>query len=261
MDAKSVDPSSLHYYRYIYPVQKTLAEMALRRRTRRPSRRPMRRMLRRRRAPRKYRLRRNANRPYSKLLRQPVPDRLFTSLRFCLTGYIDTPVNGMGVQSFQTGLWDPDATGLGHQPLWFDQYVNMYKTYRVYGLKYKLIMSHSNNETIEIVIRHSNTVPSLETDWRALAARRGSRNLSMRETGAPLYIKGYMSTYKPFGLTKGEFRNVDSFWAPMTANPNTMAYLGVFTANHSSTIVTRVFWTAYIDMLCEFRTREQITSS
>jgi hypothetical protein len=128
-------------------------------------------------------------------------------------------------------------------------------------MKYRIVLAKADDDIAEVVINHATTDPAAETDWRALAARRNSRNYTMSEKGKPFIVRGYMSTYKPGGQNKIEFKNDDSYWANMDANPATMAFLGIHFQNHSAASARPVFWTAYLEFFCEFRRRVTIESS
>lgn len=64
------------------------------------------------------------------------PDRLSTKL--CYGDAVNITMTS-GALSFYTfrmnGLYDPDYTGAGHQPQWFDQLAAVYRNYRVKGAK------------------------------------------------------------------------------------------------------------------------------
>jgi len=74
--------------------------------------------------------------------------------------YMDTIslVAGAGsVNHYQfilNGLYDPDYTGIGHQPMYFDQYMALYNHYTVIGAKIQItaIGSEGNTVPTEIVL-------------------------------------------------------------------------------------------------------------
>jgi hypothetical protein len=62
-------------------------------------------------------------------------------------------------------LYDPDETGSGHQPLYFDPLATLYSKYRVTGVRYALRMAPPNsdsNSSIEVftAVRNGNFTPS-----------------------------------------------------------------------------------------------------
>lgn len=64
------------------------------------------------------------------------PDRLKTRLQYCDVVQLAASAGTPALYQFRmNGLYDPDYTGTGHQPQWFDQLSAVYQTYRVLGSK------------------------------------------------------------------------------------------------------------------------------
>lgn len=85
---------------------------------------------------RKTYARRN-NRRY-KISNSPVPPYTITKLKFCQTGI--TLNAGLSTQSDYfwraNDLYDPDYSSTGHQPMGFDQWMNLYSKFTVLGSKF-----------------------------------------------------------------------------------------------------------------------------
>ena len=60
-----------------------------------------------------------------------MPDQMFIKLKYA-TSYRITAAQFHKVFS-GNGLYDPDVSGVGHQPLGFDQWMTLYNRYRVYA--------------------------------------------------------------------------------------------------------------------------------
>jgi len=59
---------------------------------------------------------------------------------------INPAIGAAGVYVFAAnGLYDPNITGVGHQPLGFDQYMALYNEYLVIGSTIKVTFNNSNN--------------------------------------------------------------------------------------------------------------------
>lgn len=62
------------------------------------------------------------------------PKKIITTIRYV---GINTQTSASGVVSTHiyrmNGIQDPDLTGIGHQPMWFDNYAAIYQNYRVLG--------------------------------------------------------------------------------------------------------------------------------
>lgn len=78
------------------------------------------------RRPRRYRLPRAVNPTKSKLVR----------LKYCELINLNPGVGTLAYHNFScNGAYDPNVTGVGHQPLGFDQYMTFYDHYTVIGSK------------------------------------------------------------------------------------------------------------------------------
>jgi len=67
-----------------------------------------------------------------KLGRQPLPNRLSNKLTYCERVTVNLTAGGFGSFLFSVnGLYDPNLTGVGHQPLYFDQLMALYSHYAV----------------------------------------------------------------------------------------------------------------------------------
>lgn len=94
------------------------------------------------RAPRRT-YRRNANRPVFAISggnqQLPVPNRMIIKMRYSDT--INLNADGTSASTYTyalNGLYDPDISGVGHQPMGFDQFAALYQSYKVLGAKVKL---------------------------------------------------------------------------------------------------------------------------
>ena len=63
------------------------------------------------------------------------PNKIITKLRYAFNISTGPLTNGVGFDYVfrMNSIFDPDFTSIGHQPLWHDQYANIYLNYRVLG--------------------------------------------------------------------------------------------------------------------------------
>lgn len=129
------------------------------------------------------------------------PNSIITKLRYgtyiTLTG--TTGARGLNV-FIANGLFDPDSTGIGHQPMWFDNYSNLYNRYTVIGSKITAVfapVTTSNNQVVGIVCDDntsiSTTVEALleqSNGVSMLTGMPGSQPVAMTATFEPLEAFG-----------------------------------------------------------------------
>lgn len=64
------------------------------------------------------------------------PNSIITKLRYCDTIQLTSTLGSIATNVFNANsIFDPDATGVGHQPLYRDQYAAIYDQYTVLGSK------------------------------------------------------------------------------------------------------------------------------
>jgi hypothetical protein len=175
----------------------------------------------------------------STILRFPglmMPDRFFTNLKYAETFRILNAA-ATGQQIFRgNSCYDPDQTGVGGQPMGFDQFAIFYNKYRVRAstLTFNLIRT---SESVRITITPSNSFSTPSTVATAL------ENPYNRLIDISSSISNYsnttrMPTYKIWGVSPEAVSSEDSFAATVTADPgnpwawivNVATYDGIATA-------------------------------
>uniref|UniRef100_UPI00404745F6 hypothetical protein n=1 Tax=Shewanella sp. TaxID=50422 RepID=UPI00404745F6 len=79
------------------------------------------------------------------------PKKLMATLKYREYVYL-TSTSGV-LQNYHfaaNGMYDPNLTGTGHQPMYFDQYMALYNHYHVIGSKIKVSFIHSTSSTLPI---------------------------------------------------------------------------------------------------------------
>lgn len=91
--------------------------------------------------------RRRAQTTWSRVPRNPFPNRAIVKLKYC-EGFNQNPsgvLRGRHLYSCNK-LYDPNTTGIGHQPLGYDQYAQLYDMYWVKQAWIKVSWAAPNNE-------------------------------------------------------------------------------------------------------------------
>lgn len=179
---------------------------------------------------RKMKRRQRRGRPYTKMMRQPVADKVMTRMNYSEVLSMSMTASGvMQTYQFRNSIFDPDVTSAGHQPLWHDQMALLYKRYRVHGIKYRFTVVNSNIQQMAcFVVKHSSSGIT-DTNYNTLRERRGiQRTVLNPNTGPPRVIKGFMHAGKPHGLTKRDFLADEDFEANFGSNPVKSTYLELY---------------------------------
>lgn len=131
-------------------------------------------------------------------------------------------------------LFDPDLTGVGTQPVGFDQYAALYEKYRVYEASYKVCF-YNTSTTRPIIVGcqscdDSSTTTDLERiiqngqcEWDLLTPAGGSHD--------KIIFTGTIDLASAQGQTKAQFWSDDVNEALMSANPTEAYTLNCFAAD------------------------------
>lgn len=113
------------------------------------------------------------------LYNQLVQPRLVTTMRYVDTKTLN-PSAGAADHIFRlNSIFDPDSTGVGHQPAYHDQWDGLYANYRVLACKYQVTFISSINSTdaSELKLTHTGA-----TDTYPYIIERGSRKAQLVAT-------------------------------------------------------------------------------
>jgi len=137
--------------------------------------------------PRKSKKPKKSARPKLRITKFSAPGRSFgfpkqntVQLRYCTEIQLVESLGTLDLHAFRAnGIWDPDVTGTGHQPLGRDQWTDFYNHYKVIGSKIHVTcigMDHTSAVPVVqgLYVSDDLTVP---TSWTTLAeSGRGTYN-------------------------------------------------------------------------------------
>lgn len=177
---------------------------------------------------RKYRGR--GNRPVR--LYQPVPTRSLVKFNYISNYQIQVNAGAYAQQYWQSSLYDPDYTLGGHQPLWHDQFAQLYRKYRVYGFKYHITLSNRADSAGNLVWGHVSHVPSsfvsttnIETEMERRLCKHKFTLQNNTGRGGFVSLKGYIPVAKTEGLGYKEFGGHEDYESNFGGNPTKTAKL------------------------------------
>lgn len=139
------------------------------------------------------------------------------------------------------GLYDPNITGVGHQPIGFDQYMTMFDHYTVIGAKIICTFVNTDTATSQQVGIYVKDAPSTETDIRKYI----ENGLCKYKTISPTtYGNNQCTIVYPLSIpkffTKKKIIGESDYKGSVAANPTEQAYFHCFAAPIQSTDPTAV---------------------
>lgn len=159
----------------------------------------------------------------------------FSDMTSARLTYVDTlvlaPTATHTSYSFRgNSLYDPDYTGTGHQPLYFDQYSEIYNKYRVMGCSIRIDTNNASTASALYFIAYPSTdLGTLTTISQALEQNRAKapKIIPLGQTYSSTRIKAYASSRKVLGLTKTQVMDEDNA-STVGANPLQVWYWNLF---------------------------------
>jgi len=171
---------------------------------------------------------------------QPVPQRFITKMKYAET--IQTDAAGRYVFNLNS-LFDPNRTGIGHQPYGYDTLATLYNRYRVIACGYRLsplAAPGTGGTAFQVAAMPANEVLAI-TSLSEMKENPRAKYVLQTAGGNSVVLKG--KTYIPslVGRTKAQYMADDRYQATTGANPSELAILNVMTSSTgdaiSSTIV------------------------
>lgn len=167
------------------------------------------------------------------------PKSMLTRLRWNHTYQASVAPGATAVRDFRlNSLFDPDLSGTGDQPHYFDQYSALYARYRVYAAKWHLITTCSC--AVSDLYHPMLTITSwgdVSPSWNTTAALSSKRSIrKYLIPGQESYsIKRYFNMSSILGVPKREYNIAEPYQALVTANPARQAVLNIGLINNSAT--------------------------
>ena len=157
----------------------------------------------------------------------PFPPSMICDLQYVDYGTVSstgaTTSTGAEYAFRLNSLFDPNLTGAGHQPRYFDQLTNIYQLYRVYKCSFQVEFYKPASTTMFCAgqVRNSQDTYTLSTKSPVnVGEADGSWLQYARDDGTPLVFSGVVKIPDADGLTYAAWLANDNYAAPITANPN-----------------------------------------
>lgn len=185
-----------------------------------------------------------------------VPDKLIVKLPYST---LVTFGDALGVQDYVFNLnsiYDPDRTGVGHQPLGYDQWSAFYNRYRVIGAKV-VVQAHNQATcgTTVSIIGNNNAALILGSDATQEQQHMKRMVLSAVSGGksAGTMVK-YFSNSRITGVSDMTYRSSDQYQATFGNNPTEIIVGHIYQENllvpggQASGMVARINITYYVEL-------------
>lgn len=198
-------------------------------------------------------------RNYSKALITHVKGQGISDMMYVKLKYVEQiKISGGVAPYFQyifrgNSLFDPNLTGTGHQPMYFDQYAALYSRYRVIGSAIQLDVVNISGDSALFYVCEPNTDQSTIVDISTLyeQARSGAPKIIPIAQRITSRMKKYASTKKVCGLTRTQLFD-DTFAASTVSNPSNTWFWNILFASVDGVTVPAGQLIVKITYYCQF---------
>lgn len=159
---------------------------------------------------------------------RPIPARFITKHKYAEA----VTVSAAGIAGYKwnlNSLFDPNRSGIGHQPYGYDQLAGLYNRYRVISCKY-VMSCISDSGNIQVAVLPANE--SLSLIGNVSEARENPRAKYIVQTptsgGTLKVLKGNVYLPALVGATKTQYMSDDRYQAIVGNSPTELAVLNAY---------------------------------
>jgi len=152
----------------------------------------------------------------------PISQNYVCKLKYCTA--VNTDGNGRFVFNLNS-LFDPDLTGVGHQPYGYDQLAVLYNRYRVIGTSWHVSCLKQSAPVVLAALPANETTTMLTCSEMRENPR--TKFINQNPGAAVKVLSGYTSIPSLVGRTKAQYMADDRYQADVTSNPAEFARLNI----------------------------------
>lgn len=184
--------------------------------------------------------------------------RYVQSFQLVNTGTPTVPAH----QQFRlNSLYDPDYSGTGHQPYYYDQLAALYNYYTVYGCSVEIEAGTETTTSTVLLVMGPALDSATPTDLELQKERPQSRWAMLDAGGEAKTIQRYYRIHSIFGRTKRQVLSDDTFSATSNNNPYKQVYLNINAIATDKTAVATVNCNITITYYAQWYGRADIAGS
>ena len=192
----------------------------------------------------------------------PFPTSFTTTLKYSDYKTITQSVAGAatGTVFSLNSMYDPDVSGVGHQPYFYDQLVNntMYNKATVYGCKVKITATADNPSEILLMPKRTST---LGTNMSLIDERPNGISRMTNNVSRPITLSRYYPINQIFGVAKRKISDDSEFSHDYNANPTTSAYIHLYVMNPNPAFTCTVSYNIELRYYCRLWDRGVVGQS
>lgn len=188
----------------------------------------------------------------------PIPPKFYSTLRYCQMFDLSLSVGTMGTYVFSAnGLFDPNITGTGNQPLYFDQMMALYNHYHVKASRINIECCAANDLQTAVVhqLVIQDTSSLAVTSVVGMTQAPGKRKHLKPYNTADGNPAGVFTTWKATDVFGGDLLSNNRLRGDVSSNPTEQSYFiyGVSDINANTITMTCAATIEYDCIFTEFK--------
>lgn len=158
----------------------------------------------------------------------PVPQRTIVKMKYAEAVQSSLIAGVANYQFNLNSIFDPNRTGIGHQPYGRDTFETLYNRYRVISCSYVVSTLSNNGFVTQLAVLPANEALVMSS---VSEARENPRcKYTIQSPNAPIrLLTGNVYIPSLVGRTKAQYMADDCYQAQMSASPVEAAILNIFT--------------------------------
>jgi len=188
------------------------------------------------------------------------PTKLQVKHKYVDSNGLNGALGALAVQQFRAnGMYDPDYTSTGHQPMYFDQLAAVYDHFTVLKSYLKLTvhtLSGTSGQLVSVYLNDDTTVTPGTKEARI--EQSSAKDVTLTAYGGPQTIYLGFDAYKTFG---GSILGNDNLQGSASADPTEQTLFTITAAAIDPSQTTSVWYTAEIVYTAVWDELKDITSS
>lgn len=159
----------------------------------------------------------------------PIPQRFITKMKYSEQFTTDSTT---GAYRFNlNSIWDPNQSGVGHQPYGFDTLATLYNRYRVISCGWRIQVNWQSNSSAQPTL--VGAIPANEaltfSSLSELRENPRAKYISQNYGGPIQTLNGKCYIPSLVGRTKPQYMADDRYQATMSTSPSELAILNIMT--------------------------------
>ncbi len=166
-------------------------------------------------------------------------------MKYC-QGTILNPAALLSTAQFRmNGIFDPDITGIGHQPLGHDIWAQFYERYKVLHYKIKIYITDVTPSTLVVVGLNSSQSGTLPTIASTMCEQASTKYTCVDDFDGARVLTFSQTAWDALGVTKSQYLGEKDYGANFGADPAAthLATMSIFAQHQNQvTAVTVPIW-------------------